>query len=184
MFRQQATQCGSKARYEILLRIWQYFFFLREVVRKYSHTNSYLFAMTLISQDDHLTAEAWAICVKPWLWWEKDGHGGAMRKLKILQKWDASWKRIALSRNDGLGGGTTASSLQGVKILQRGTDCRTWVIDTSMVSHPFLLEIQSISTTCILRYRKLLFSVTNNIRETFSMWPVNNIHIKKNIMQV
>ena len=27
---------------------------------KYSHTNSYNFAMTLISQDDHLTAVAWA----------------------------------------------------------------------------------------------------------------------------
>ena len=28
--------------------------------RKYSHTNSYIFAMTLILQDDHLTAGAWA----------------------------------------------------------------------------------------------------------------------------
>ena len=28
----------------------------------YSHTNSYNFAMTLITQDDHLTAGAWAAC--------------------------------------------------------------------------------------------------------------------------
>ena len=27
---------------------------------KYSHTNSYIFAMTPIMQDDHLTAGAWA----------------------------------------------------------------------------------------------------------------------------
>ena len=30
--------------------------------RKYSHTNSYNFAMTLISRDDHLTVGAWAAC--------------------------------------------------------------------------------------------------------------------------
>ena len=30
--------------------------------RKYSHTNSYNFAMTLISQDDYLTTGAWAAC--------------------------------------------------------------------------------------------------------------------------
>ena len=182
MFRQQATHCEVRqgTRY-----YWEFdsIFFFPKSGCKCSHTNSYLFAMTLISQDNHLTAEAWAICVKPWLWWEKDGNGGAVRKLKILQKWDASWKRIALSRNDGLGGGTTALSLQGGEDITKG-GCRTWVIDTTIVSHPFLLEIQSISTTCILRYRKLLFSMTNNIRETFSMWPVNNIHIKKNIMQV
>ena len=31
-------------------------------VCKYSHTNSYNFAMALILQDDHLTAGAWAAC--------------------------------------------------------------------------------------------------------------------------
>ena len=30
--------------------------------RKYSHTNSYNFAMTVIAQDDHLTAGAWVAC--------------------------------------------------------------------------------------------------------------------------
>ena len=30
--------------------------------RKYSHTNSYILAMTPITQDDHLTAGAWAAC--------------------------------------------------------------------------------------------------------------------------
>ena len=30
--------------------------------REYSHTNSYIFAMTLILQYDHLTAGAWAAC--------------------------------------------------------------------------------------------------------------------------
>ena len=38
-------------------------FFIPKSGRKYSHTNSYNFAMTLISQDDHLTAGAWAACV-------------------------------------------------------------------------------------------------------------------------
>ena len=30
--------------------------------RKHSHTNSHVFVMTLITQDDHLTAGAWAAC--------------------------------------------------------------------------------------------------------------------------
>ena len=30
--------------------------------RKYSHSNSYNFVITLISHDDHLTAGAWAAC--------------------------------------------------------------------------------------------------------------------------
>ena len=39
-------------------------FLLGQSGRKYSHTNSYIFAMTLISQDDHLTAGAWPACVQ------------------------------------------------------------------------------------------------------------------------
>ena len=42
-----------------ILRIWQYLLIPRSG-RKYSHTNSYYFAMTPISQDDYLTAGAWA----------------------------------------------------------------------------------------------------------------------------
>ena len=30
--------------------------------RKYAHTNPYNSAMTVIAQDDHLTAGAWAAC--------------------------------------------------------------------------------------------------------------------------
>ena len=44
-----------------LLRIWLYFF-IPKSGRKYSNTNSNNFAMTLISQDDHLIAGAWAAC--------------------------------------------------------------------------------------------------------------------------
>ena len=38
------------------------FFFIPEGGRKYAHTNSYNSAMTVIAQDDHLTAGAWAAC--------------------------------------------------------------------------------------------------------------------------
>ena len=34
-------------------------FFIPKSNRKYFHTNSYNFAMTVISQDDHLTAGVW-----------------------------------------------------------------------------------------------------------------------------
>ena len=37
-------------------------FFIPKSGRKYSYTNSYNFAMTLISQDDNPTAGAWAAC--------------------------------------------------------------------------------------------------------------------------
>ena len=37
-------------------------FLLTTSDRKYSYTNSYNFATTVISQDDHLTAGAWAAC--------------------------------------------------------------------------------------------------------------------------
>ena len=43
------------------LRIWR-IFFIPEGGRKYAHTNSYNSAMTVIAQDDHLTAGAWAAC--------------------------------------------------------------------------------------------------------------------------
>ena len=52
--------CGSKVRY-FFLRIWR-IFFIPEGGRKYAHTNSYNSAMTVIAQDDHLTAAAWAAC--------------------------------------------------------------------------------------------------------------------------
>ena len=52
--------CGSKVGYffENLT-----YFFIPEGGRKYAHTNSYNSAMTVIAQDDHLTAGAWAACV-------------------------------------------------------------------------------------------------------------------------
>ena len=37
-------------------------FFIPLSGRKYSHTNSYNSAMTVIAQDDHLTAGAWTAC--------------------------------------------------------------------------------------------------------------------------
>ena len=36
--------------------------FIPKSGRKYSHTSSYTFPMTLITQGDHLIAEAWAAC--------------------------------------------------------------------------------------------------------------------------
>ena len=36
--------------------------FITKSGRKYSHTNSEIFVTTLISEDDHLTAGAWAAC--------------------------------------------------------------------------------------------------------------------------
>ena len=59
VFRQQAMHCGSKVSFFIEnLTI----FLLIKKGHKYSHTNSYIFAMTLITQDDHLTAGVWAAC--------------------------------------------------------------------------------------------------------------------------
>ena len=53
--------CGSKVGYffENLT-----YFFIPEGGRKYAHTNSYNSAMTVIAQDDHLTAGAWVACDK------------------------------------------------------------------------------------------------------------------------
>ena len=51
--------CGSKVRY-FFLRIWR-ILFIPEGGRKYAHTNSYNSAMTIIAQDDHVTAGAWAV---------------------------------------------------------------------------------------------------------------------------
>ena len=39
------------------------YYFIPKSGRKYSHTNSYNSAMTIIVQDDHLTAGAWATCL-------------------------------------------------------------------------------------------------------------------------
>ena len=49
---------GAKWR---CVRIWLYFF-IPKSGHIYSHTNSNNLAMTLISQDDHLTAGAWSVC--------------------------------------------------------------------------------------------------------------------------
>ena len=57
---QMASDSLSKWGEVFLLRIW--LFFIPEGARKYSQTNSYNFAITLISQHDHLTAGAWAVC--------------------------------------------------------------------------------------------------------------------------
>ena len=45
---------------------FDYVFFIPRSGRKYSHTNSYDFATTLTSQDDHdhLTAGAWVTCAQ------------------------------------------------------------------------------------------------------------------------
>ena len=41
---------------------WEFdlIFFISKSGCKYSYTNSYIFAITLVTQDDHLTAGAWA----------------------------------------------------------------------------------------------------------------------------
>ena len=44
------------------------YFFIPKSSRKYSHTNFYNFAMTHISQDDHLTAGAWYFLLGIWLY--------------------------------------------------------------------------------------------------------------------
>ena len=54
---------------------------------------------------------------KRWEWW-------GCEETQNLTEVGCSWKRIALSRNDGLVGGTTASSLQGGEDITKG-DCRT-----------------------------------------------------------
>ena len=59
---QMANDSFSKWGEVFLLRIWLCFFFIPKGARKYPQTNSYNFAMTLISQHDHLTAGAWAAC--------------------------------------------------------------------------------------------------------------------------
>ena len=67
--------CGSKVRYFY----WELtvFFFIHKSVRKHSHTNSYNSAMTLISQDDHLTAGTWVAC--------------GMRDLANASLWSRKW---------------------------------------------------------------------------------------------
>ena len=61
------------------------YFFIPWSGGKYSHRNSYNFAMTVIAQDYHLTAGAWAACA--WrgssfvAWWKKfDGHKSNKKK--------------------------------------------------------------------------------------------------------
>ena len=60
MLRQQAMHYEGKMRY----LYWEFdcIFFIPKRGHRYSHTNSYNFAMTLISQGDDITAEAWAAC--------------------------------------------------------------------------------------------------------------------------
>ena len=52
--------CESKVRYFFIENLTVFFLFLRAVVNILIKT---LIAMTLISQDNHLTAGAWAACV-------------------------------------------------------------------------------------------------------------------------
>ena len=52
--------CGSTVRYFYR----EFFNFCSKGSCKYPHTNSYNFTITLILQDDHLTAEAWAACAQ------------------------------------------------------------------------------------------------------------------------
>ena len=52
-----------KVRWGIFIENLTYYF-IPKSGRKYSHTNSYNSAMTIIVQDDHLTAGAWATCGK------------------------------------------------------------------------------------------------------------------------
>lgn len=56
--RSQNKQRTVKERWGILLRIWPYFF-IPKGSRKYSRTNSCIFAVTVVTQDDHLTAGAY-----------------------------------------------------------------------------------------------------------------------------
>ena len=56
-----SKQCTLEVRRGICIKNLTQFF-IPKSGRKYSHTNSYNFAMTLISQGDHLTAGAWAAC--------------------------------------------------------------------------------------------------------------------------
>ena len=49
---------------EVFYVRFDYVFFIPRSGRKYSHTNSYNFATTLISQDDHLTAGSWVTCAQ------------------------------------------------------------------------------------------------------------------------
>ena len=63
---QQSKRSDNK-RYTVEVR-WGIFienltvFLLPKSDRKYSHTNSYIFTMTAITQEDHLTVGAWAAC--------------------------------------------------------------------------------------------------------------------------
>ena len=54
-------------------RIWL-FFFIPQSGRKYSRTKSYSFGMTFSSQDDYLTAGAWATCGSRLIIWRSNGN--------------------------------------------------------------------------------------------------------------
>ena len=58
--RSDNKQCIVEVKGGIFIEF--FFFFIPKSGRKYSHTNSYNFAMTPSSQDDYLTAGAWAAC--------------------------------------------------------------------------------------------------------------------------
>ena len=69
-------RCTVEVKWGIFIENWLYFF-IHKSVRKNSHTNSYNFAMTLISQDDHLTAGTWVAC--------------GMRDLANASLWSRKW---------------------------------------------------------------------------------------------
>ena len=63
--RSQNKQCTVKVRSGIFIESLSYFVIPKSclpIQKRYSHSNSHMFAMTLIAQDVHLTAGAWAAC--------------------------------------------------------------------------------------------------------------------------
>ena len=59
--RSDSKRCTAEVKCDIYIENLTVFFIPKSGL-KYSHTNSYNYAMTLISQDDHLTAGPWAAC--------------------------------------------------------------------------------------------------------------------------
>ena len=56
---QTTSDALRKYREVFFMKIWLNFFISKSGC-KYSYTNYYIFAITLVTQDDHLTAGAWA----------------------------------------------------------------------------------------------------------------------------
>ena len=113
-----------------LLRIWLYFFIPKNG-RKYSHTNSYNFKMTLISQDDHLPAGAWTAC--DWRRWKSQAvHDREEKKISLTDR--ATLPLIPLV-NRTLSSRITASDM---KVRRRNTKqwhtCKRCCFNTHLLS--------------------------------------------------